>query len=120
MVVEALRPKPPLVYLSTTTFGPNMVLRREVLGDEAMSLAVVSEQGQTSRIARGNGETGMDERLPVVGVVEQVADRVATDYGGDAPVEPDAVATFAPVLAEGHRRRTDEAPMAGHEDGCVR
>ena len=50
------------------------ILGRKMFGKQLVGLCIAAEQRQAARIAHGHGQAGVDERFPVVGVDQHVAD----------------------------------------------
>ena len=81
------------------------------------SVGLVAKERQTAPVAHRHGQPGVDERLPVVGVEDDVPHGPLALDVGDPPVEPDAVAQLPLVLGERDARRPDEPAVAGQEHG---
>ena len=95
VVVELRGLDLPLVDGSAAALGLDAVLGAQVLGEEPVRLGPVAEEREASLVAHGDAEAGVDERLPVVGVVDDVAHSPAAGDARDAPVVADAVAALS-------------------------
>jgi len=138
MVVAGAGPQLPFVHFPAAAGGADEELRGEVVGEHPVAGRVAAEQRQAARVAQGHRQAGVDERLPEVGVVEDVA----LGLDGDGPTVAPRAATVIRgtqyitrvtrtpgvgcVVAE-HRRgeslregsRRGEAPQAaGGRPGC--
>ncbi len=98
MVIRSLRPVLPLVDHPPSAFGLDPVLSRDVFGEEPVLLGLVAEQGQAASIAHRRGQAGMNERLPVVRVEDDVPDRPPALDVGNPPVVADPVTSLALVF----------------------
>ena len=110
----------PFVDRSAAAFGLDAVLGRQMFGEQSMWLGIVAEQRQAPTIAHRHSQAGMDERLPVVRVVDDVANGPLALDVRHPPVVSDAIARLPLVLGERLARRTDESTVAGHDDTGVR
>jgi len=90
----------PFVDGSASAFGFDEVFGGDLLGEHAVLLGAVSENGGAASVAHGDGEACVGEGLPPVGVVDDVADRSLAMDRGASPVEADAIAWPASVFAE--------------------
>ncbi len=109
----------PFVDGSPAAFGADEVLGGDLLGEHAVLIGAIAEDGEAAAVAHRNGESRMRERLPPVRVVDDVADGSLAVDGGDSPVEPDAIAWPAFVLAERVRGRADETAVRWEQDRRV-
>ena len=90
----------PFVDGSAAAFGADVVLGGDLLGEHAVLISTIAEDGEASAIAHGNGKPCMRERLPPVGVVDHVSDRSLAMDGWHSPVESNAIARPAFVFTE--------------------
>ena len=59
-----------------------------MLAEHAMGFCVGAEDRQATAIAHGDSQAGVHERLPPVGIVDDVADRSLAMDVWNSPVEP--------------------------------
>lgn len=86
---------------------------------ETMELGTIAKKGEAASVAERNGESGVDERLPVIGVVHDVAHRAFACHIRHPPVVADAITRPALVLRKRLTRRTDEPSVARHDHSRV-
>ena len=103
----------PFVDGSAAAFGADEVLGGDLLGEHAVLVGAIAEDGEATSIAHRDGEPRVREGLPPVGVVDDVADGSFAVDGWDSPVESDAIAWPAFVFAERVRGRSDESAVRG-------
>lgn len=84
-----------------------------------MLIGDVAEQRQASTFAHRNGQACMNERLPEVRVVNDVAYRTLTVDVRHSPVVANAVAGLTFVFRERLARRANEPAVAGNYDPGV-
>jgi hypothetical protein len=63
----------PLVDGAAAALGLDAVLGAQMLGEEAVGVRLVAEEREAAPVAHADGQPRVDERLPVVGVVDDVA-----------------------------------------------
>jgi len=90
----------PFVDRSAAAFGADVVLGRDLLGEHAVLVGAVAEDGEAASVAHGNGKPRVREGLPPVRVVDHVSDGSLAMDGWDTPVEPYAISRPAFVFAE--------------------
>lgn len=100
MVVRLFGAGFPFVDGSATAFGADEVFGGDLLGEHAVLVGAIAEDGETASVAHRDGEPRVREGLPPVGVVDHVADGSLAADRGNSPVEPDAITWPAFVFAE--------------------
>ena len=90
----------PFVDGSAAAFGADEVLGGDLLGEHAVLVGAIAEDGEAASVAHRDCKPGVREGLPPVRVVDDVADGSLSMDRGDSPVEPDAIAWSAFVFAE--------------------
>ena len=90
----------PFVDGASSPLSLDEVLGGDLLGEHAVLISTIAEDGEASAIAHGNGKPCMRERLPPVGVVDHVSDRSLAMDGWHSPVESNAIARPAFVFTE--------------------
>ena len=65
----------PFVDGSAAAFGADEVLGGGLLGEHAVLVGAIAEDGETASVAHRDGEPSVREGFPPVGVVDDVPDR---------------------------------------------
>lgn len=88
VVVAGAGAELPFVHGAPTSLHGHRVLGRCVLGKEPVPPSLLAEERQATAIAQRDAQPGVYERLPVVGVEDNVADTTLAVRGGDYPPRP--------------------------------
>ena len=87
VIVRLLGTRLTFVNASTASFGFDVVFRGQMFCQIAVSFGGTSEDGQAAAISHRDTQSRVDKRLPPVGVVEHVADRLLAVNVGNALVK---------------------------------
>ena len=90
-----------------------------MLAEHAMGFGVGPEDRQATSIAHRDTQSSVHERLPSVGIEDDLADGSLTMDVGDSPVKAHAIAGSSFILAEWHALGSDEASVARHDHSGV-
>ena len=90
----------PFVDGSASAFGADEVFGGDLLGEHAVLVGAIAEDGEAASVTHCDGESRMRERLPPIRIVDDVADGAFAVDGGYSPVESDSIAWPAFVFAE--------------------
>jgi len=107
---STVRPRPSVFY---AVFGG------EMFGEKPVLFGAVAVQGEATAVAQGDDEASLDEGLPVVGVVHDVADGPLAMDVWHSPVVSNAVARLSTVFRKRLARGANESAVAGHDDARV-
>lgn len=106
----------PFVHRSATTLGFHSIFGSQMFGKKAMRFRAITEKRQAAAIAHGYHESTLNERLPVVGIVDHMPDRPLSLDVWHPPVVTDAIAGFSLVFVKRLAGSSNKSSVTGKND----